>query len=343
MGALDDMMLQEGGRLLRSGPGAVSGTAAEDLPVLAVRVGEHVLACSVPPRSASEGAEDGVRSRGPAAHGALVVEEEQGGWVISRRLQAGGGDFRVELRRSADAEAALPAQIAMLLRACAPIEECLTAYLNPELGTPPEGWAQAPAAATVALDHARCLSERLVLALLFDREGLVHSVSGQRAGAEDQAAAAARLCRQADQLLSAWKLMTPQRFWFSAGDETTLIAALPGTGLSLLLRVKGTGVARGLAEAAYRMVALAFGASPEPEGGTVAAAAGEGPLRRRYSWFQAPVLLPRSPFVSRRDSGVFHVPQCRRLTATLERRLEWFANRADALRASLRPCQACKP
>lgn len=343
MGALDAMMLEEACRILRDGQGGASASATPTVPALTVQVGEHVLATTLP--AGGTGLTAGSASHGrPVASGhALTVDEGPAGWVISRRLQAGAGDFRLALHPPVDGEAGVPDAVARLLRASVPVEECLAAYLSPDAAACGSDWTRTPAAATAALDHARCLSEHLVSALLFDREGLVHSVSGRQADSEDLAAVAARLARQAAQLFSAWKLVTPERLWFASAEQTTLLACLPGTDLTLLLRSTGGDVARGLAETAYRMLCRTLGV----QSATAPAEATAGPsatsLRRRYSWFQPPVLLPMRPFVSKRNSGVFHVPHCRRLATAVERRLDWYASRADALRSSLRPCQACKP
>jgi len=343
MGALDDMMMEEASRLLRGGQGDVAAIPAGKLPALTVLVDDQVLASTLPPgATGTPSAEAGRGPRG-SVRAAVTIDEDQDGWVVSRRLRVDAGDFRLALRQPVGEEAALPAALTLLLRASVPVEECLAAYLSPDSAVRSSDWTRTPSAATAALDHARCLSERLSLALLFDREGLVHSVSGRDANSEDLAAAAARLARQGAQLFSAWKLVTPERLWLGTADDTTLIAVLPNTDLNLLLRARGGATARGLAETAYRMLCRTLNVVPQAAVRDAPTAAGETPLRRRYSWFQPPVLLPKCPFVSKRNSGVFHVPHCRRLTTAVERRLDWFASRADALRASLRPCQACKP
>lgn len=338
MGALDDMMLEEAGNLLAP-PAQTAHSTPNTRPAIRVRLGRWPLARS----GMQTGEEAHVAATAgldtAVAQGALQADAQDGAWTLSRRLCAGEGAFRLELLWPADGrdQAALPERVATVLRASAPIEDALAAYLAPEVTPPPEGWAQDPAATRTILDHARCLSERLSLIMLVDPEGLVHSLAGSASGAEDLAVAAAQLRRRAEQAFSGWKLMTTHRLWMSYEGSSTLVADLPRTGLSLVVKASGSGVARGLAETAFLMLSriVCGQAAPSP--------AEEGSLRRRYAWFQAPVLRPRSPCVSRRDSGVFHAPHCRRLAATPEHRLEWYPNRAEALRASLRPCHTCRP
>lgn len=340
MAALDDMMLEEArgqlgpeGRLVEKDDGALQ-------PTLAVRVGGALLARSGPAelpelRPAAPGAGEG------PARTILDVAEEENGWTASMLLRPGGGDFSVEVHWPDDgrpAEEFLPSRIGRLQRASESVEDALAAYFSSETTPPPEGWSPLPGAATAVLEHARCLSDRLAVILLFDREGLVHALAGHHAEAEMLAATAGRLRHQSEHLFSSWKLMSVRRFWLATEDGGLLVADLAGSDLSLMVQANGAGVARGLAETACRMIGLSVPSWASPAGHS------EQPGgRRRYAWFQPPVLLPQSPFVSRRDSGVFHVPHCRRLSRTPERRLEWFGNRADALRAALRPCQGCKP
>lgn len=187
------------------------------------------------------------------------------------------------------------------------------------------------------------LSERVECVAVLDDQGLVVDAAGDRGLAEGLAEDMAGFRRLTRQAFSALDATACRQVEWSDGNEAAGMAPIEGTPFAAVALARGSG-----ADALVAFVLHVMGKA------LMAWAVQRGALwhepvkpaapcvRRRDSWFGHAKLIARSPFVGRAGSPLFHLPSCRLMARTPERRLRWFATRAEAMAGGRCGCRECR-
>lgn len=188
------------------------------------------------------------------------------------------------------------------------------------------------------------LSPSIGCVAVIDEDGFVLGMAGDSAVAEDTAGGLAQFAAAAKKELDKLGTASLTGMSFSGANSMVMMAPIASSGLTLAVSAHGPSAA------AWAMLAMTSAgvcvAALLEETGRFWGTAGEGqgaPKRYRDSWFGHPKLVAKATFAALSHAQIFHLHSCRLLARAKTQNLRWFGGRADAMRAGLRPCRACRP
>jgi len=194
------------------------------------------------------------------------------------------------------------------------------------------------------LETLAAYSGAVEAAALVDGDGFVLLAAGEKERAEAVAGTLALFSRQAVQDLDDLGGMDVRSVSVGGGDRTFLYGRVPRSAVSLAFSVRGARspvVARFLFDAG---IAAMPSLRDLPETlGDYRGSACRSPAKTRDGWLSGPRLVPQGAFVSIKDGGDFHGPECAIVLNANATSLHWHPSRADAVKAGLAPCPACNP